>query len=162
MFPNNFVVDLSPAASDASSNTAVEKKAKVTFDYDAQDEDELTLHVGEVVDFMCEVEEGWWRGKLNGRIGVFPSNFAKLIEEKDVAQTKDKPVEKQNRKASVFIQASVTSGASISAKRDPATRSSGFYPALCCSLHSKVYLNNVGRKDFATVKNGLELAKYLL
>ena len=77
--------------------TAAEKKAKVTFDYEAQDDDELTLHVGDVIDFMCEVEEGWWRGKLNGRVGVFPSNFVELLEEKDVAQTKDKPVEIQSK-----------------------------------------------------------------
>ncbi|KAL9968627.1 hypothetical protein ACROYT_G020739 [Oculina patagonica] len=108
VFPNNFVEEMSPAASEevvaptpepSSANTAAEKKAKVTFDYEAMDEDELTLHVGDMIDFMCEVEEGWWRGKLNGKVGVFPSNFVELIEEKDVAQTKDKPVEKQKEAA---------------------------------------------------------------
>ena len=27
------------------------------------------------IDFLCEVEDGWWKGRLNGRVGVFPSNF---------------------------------------------------------------------------------------
>lgn len=72
---------------------ATEKKVKVTFDYEAQDEDELTLHVGDMIDFICEVEEGWWRGKLNGKIGVFPSNFVETIEVKGATQAKDKPVE---------------------------------------------------------------------
>lgn len=27
------------------------------------------------IDFLEEVEEGWWRGKLRNKIGVFPSNF---------------------------------------------------------------------------------------
>lgn len=31
--------------------------------------------MGDVIEFLGEVEEGWWRGKLSGRIGVFPSNF---------------------------------------------------------------------------------------
>lgn len=26
------------------------------------------------------MEEGWWKGKLNGKIGVFPSNFVEVIE----------------------------------------------------------------------------------
>lgn len=33
------------------------------------------MAVGDIIDFIEEVEEGWWRGKLNGKIGVFPSNF---------------------------------------------------------------------------------------
>ena len=73
------------------------KKAKVTFDYEGQDDDELTLHVGDIVDFMCEVEEGWWRGQLNDKVGLFPSNFVELLDDKDVAQTKDKPVEIQSK-----------------------------------------------------------------
>jgi len=27
------------------------------------------------IEFLGEVEEGWWRGRLRGRVGVFPSNF---------------------------------------------------------------------------------------
>lgn len=26
-------------------------------------------------------EEGWWEGVLNGKTGVFPSNFVEVIEE---------------------------------------------------------------------------------
>lgn len=29
----------------------------------------------DTIEFLEEVEEGWWRGKLRGRVGVFPSNF---------------------------------------------------------------------------------------
>lgn len=29
---------------------------------------------------IFKVEDGWWKGKLGGRIGVFPSNFVELIE----------------------------------------------------------------------------------
>lgn len=31
--------------------------------------------MGDIIDFLGEVEEGWWRGKLAGKVGVFPSNF---------------------------------------------------------------------------------------
>ncbi|MEE6468699.1 hypothetical protein FKM82_008354 [Ascaphus truei] len=44
-----------------------------------QNEDELELKVGEFIDVLGEVEEGWWEGVLNGKTGMFPSNFIKDI-----------------------------------------------------------------------------------
>lgn len=35
---------------------------------------------------MLQVEEGWWEGSLNGKTGVFPSNFVEMIEEGDGEQ----------------------------------------------------------------------------
>lgn len=29
--------------------------------------------------FLRQVEEGWWEGLLNGKTGMFPSNFTKEI-----------------------------------------------------------------------------------
>ena len=75
---------------------AVGKKAKVAFDYEAQDADELTLHMGDIVDFMEEVEEGWWKGKLHGKVGVFPSNFVEPFVEEDVTPNQDKPAQIQS------------------------------------------------------------------
>ena len=43
----------------------------------------------------------------------------------------------------VFLHVAVMSGTSISTKRDPATRSTGFYSALCGYLHSKVLIHVV-------------------
>ncbi|RVE55874.1 hypothetical protein OJAV_G00230750 [Oryzias javanicus] len=53
---------------------------KVQFDYHPQNEDELELKTGEVIEITEEVEEGWWSGNLNGKSGLFPSNFVKEIE----------------------------------------------------------------------------------
>ena len=38
------------------------EQAKVTFDYDADNEDELTIRVGEVVDIVSKDvdQDGWW------------------------------------------------------------------------------------------------------
>lgn len=38
-------------------------------------DDELELEVNDVIEILDEVEEGWWMGLLNGKKGVFPSNF---------------------------------------------------------------------------------------
>lgn len=36
------------------------------------------LYITVLIDF--QVEEGWWRGKLGNKIGVFPSNFVEVVE----------------------------------------------------------------------------------
>ncbi|XP_076464334.1 mitogen-activated protein kinase kinase kinase 11-like [Babylonia areolata] len=47
------------------------------FDYDAVREDELTLQRGTQVQVLNvdSGDDGWWMGKANGKVGIFPSNF---------------------------------------------------------------------------------------
>ncbi|XP_022081897.1 SH3 domain-containing kinase-binding protein 1-like isoform X2 [Acanthaster planci] len=59
-------------------------EAIVTFDYDATQDDELTLKEGQTITNITVMEEGWWEGELNGKRGLFPDNFVELIN-------KDKP-----------------------------------------------------------------------
>uniref|UniRef100_A0A803YJQ7 SH3 domain-containing protein n=1 Tax=Meleagris gallopavo TaxID=9103 RepID=A0A803YJQ7_MELGA len=35
--------------------------------------------------FLVQVEEGWWEGILNGKTGMFPSNFIKELSDSDDA-----------------------------------------------------------------------------
>ncbi|XP_041511414.1 CD2-associated protein [Microtus oregoni] len=56
------------------------RQCKVLFDYLPQNEDELVLTVGDIIDINEEVEEGWWSGTLNNKLGLFPSNFVKELE----------------------------------------------------------------------------------
>ncbi|NWS14172.1 CD2AP protein, partial [Pachyramphus minor] len=65
------------------------RQCKVLFEYIPQNEDELELKVGDVIDINDEVEEGWWSGTLNGRAGLFPSNFVKELESTDDGETQD-------------------------------------------------------------------------
>lgn len=60
-----------------------ERRARVVYSYKPVNDDELRLEVGDVIDVLDEVEEGWWRGNLKGRVGVFPSNFVKEMTEED-------------------------------------------------------------------------------
>ncbi|XP_041108791.1 mitogen-activated protein kinase kinase kinase 21-like [Polyodon spathula] len=50
------------------------------FDYEASGEDELSLRQGDVVEVLSKDasisgDEGWWTGKINHRVGIFPSNY---------------------------------------------------------------------------------------
>eukprot|EP00117_Sycon_ciliatum_P018870 scpid17732/ scgid3621/ CD2-associated protein; Mesenchyme-to-epithelium transition protein with SH3 domains 1 len=90
VFPDNFVKvlpDEAPPAvvTDGGSKSSGRKivYAKVTFAYDADNEDELTLEVGQTVEVLGEVEDGWWKGKIGSREGVFPENFVEKLSEQD-------------------------------------------------------------------------------
>uniref|UniRef100_A0A3B4APA4 Osteoclast-stimulating factor 1 n=1 Tax=Periophthalmus magnuspinnatus TaxID=409849 RepID=A0A3B4APA4_9GOBI len=55
------------------------RRCKAAFSYAPQHEDELELKIGDIIEIITEVEEGWWEGVLNGKTGMFPSNFTKEI-----------------------------------------------------------------------------------
>ncbi|XP_072263539.1 CD2-associated protein isoform X2 [Pyxicephalus adspersus] len=65
------------------------RQCKVLFDYIPQNEDELELKVGDILDITEEVEEGWWSGTRSGRSGLFPSNFVKELELSDDAESQE-------------------------------------------------------------------------
>lgn len=63
-------------------------RAKVNFDYEPQDEDEINLVDGEIVTDIIIDDEDWWFGKNSkGESGQFPSNYVELIEAKDAPAT---------------------------------------------------------------------------
>ncbi|CAL8399131.1 unnamed protein product [Arctogadus glacialis] len=55
------------------------RRFKAAFSYMPQNEDELELKIGDIIEVLTEVEEGWCEGLLNGKTGMFPSNFTKEI-----------------------------------------------------------------------------------
>ncbi|XP_054425446.1 CD2-associated protein isoform X2 [Pteronotus mesoamericanus] len=63
------------------------RQCKVLFEYIPQNDDELELKVGDIIDINEEVEEGWWSGTLNNKLGLFPSNFVKELEVTDDGET---------------------------------------------------------------------------
>lgn len=56
------------------------QKARVTFDYDPDQEDELKMKVGEIILITDKnIFDGWMQGELNGKSGLFPDNFVELL-----------------------------------------------------------------------------------
>lgn len=110
MFPDNFVRVLNPSNASGSNgsestvssiksdenvtlrNGSSRRFCKVLFSYEPCNEDELTLVPQDSIEFLGEVEEGWWRGRLKGRVGVFPSNFVSppVPEEQERHKERDK------------------------------------------------------------------------
>ena len=52
--------------------------AKVIFNYHTNEDAELSLRRGEIVEVLAQNHKGWWTGSLNGKEGFFPSNYVKL------------------------------------------------------------------------------------
>jgi hypothetical protein len=51
--------------------------AKVLQDYAAQEPEELSLWENGVVTILDQhVADGWWKGDLNGKTGVFPAKVS--------------------------------------------------------------------------------------
>ncbi len=53
----------------------------VEYEYEALQDDELTLRLGDIIkNVRCIEEDGWMEGDLNGKRGLFPDNFVKVRE----------------------------------------------------------------------------------
>ncbi|XP_041720867.1 CD2-associated protein isoform X1 [Coregonus clupeaformis] len=72
-----------------SKSEPKKRQCRALFEYVPQNEDELELKIGDIIDINEEVEEGWWSGTMNGKSGLFPSNFVKEIETNADGQTND-------------------------------------------------------------------------
>ncbi|XP_052474150.1 CD2-associated protein isoform X3 [Carassius gibelio] len=90
MFPCNFAKEVpvyligesnrEPRSLRKSKKPKVQaRKCEVAFAYTPLNEDELALVVGETIEILREIEDGWWMGKKNNQVGAFPSNFVKEI-----------------------------------------------------------------------------------
>jgi len=62
-------------------------RARVVYSYMAENPDELSLQVGDVISVVEKKLEdvGWWKGELRGKIGVFPDNFVELLPSAEVS-----------------------------------------------------------------------------
>ncbi|XP_012734222.2 SH3 domain-containing protein 21 [Fundulus heteroclitus] len=102
LFPANFVKEIpvyligdgkrEPRSIRRTKKGVQLRKCEVAFPYSPQNEDELELVVGEILEIIREIEDGWWMGIKNGKMGAFPSNFVKeiFVSPKDGKQNESK------------------------------------------------------------------------
>eukprot|EP01117_Protostelium_nocturnum_P019713 TRINITY_DN860_c0_g1_i1.p1 TRINITY_DN860_c0_g1~~TRINITY_DN860_c0_g1_i1.p1 ORF type:complete len:855 (+),score=312.15 TRINITY_DN860_c0_g1_i1:157-2721(+) len=63
------------------SNNDGRKRMRALYEYAAGDAVELTLKEGDVILVVKEDTSGWWKGELNGKSGLFPSNFCEEVQD---------------------------------------------------------------------------------
>jgi hypothetical protein len=60
-------------------------KAEVLYEFTAQNERQLSIKPGDIITVEERGQPGeWWLGELNGKIGLFPENYCRLILPKRV------------------------------------------------------------------------------
>ncbi|EFO86568.1 hypothetical protein GCK72_010362 [Caenorhabditis remanei] len=57
-----------------------EQNAMALWDYQAADDTEISFDPDDIITDIDQVDSGWWKGRApNGRVGLFPANYVKLI-----------------------------------------------------------------------------------
>jgi len=84
MFPGNYVEVIKEAASPAptaapAAAAPATRKCIVKFDFTAENDDELTIVVGQTITIVSEAE-GWFCGTNDsGKTGLFPANYVEAL-----------------------------------------------------------------------------------
>ncbi|CUS20613.1 LAQU0S01e10616g1_1 [Lachancea quebecensis] len=86
--------------SEPQSQTAV-RKVRALHDLAGRESDELSFRKGDIIVVIEQVYRDWWRGRLRGRVGIFPLNYVTPVAEKTLEQQRQ---QKANEEA-VFSQA---------------------------------------------------------
>lgn len=63
----------------AEQNSSDELKAEVLFAFQAEESNELTVSVGDIVQVLKQGDDGWSECKFRNKIGLLPSNYIKII-----------------------------------------------------------------------------------
>lgn len=64
-------------SSQVNQQRTVVDRVQVLYAYKPSNSDELEMEVGDIIDVLEKniEDQGWWRGELKGKVGVFPDNF---------------------------------------------------------------------------------------
>ena len=63
----------SPDKKDQSTEVCI-----ALYDFEAQQDGDLTIKKGDRVKLL-DKGKGWWKGELDGKVGLFPHNYVKLV-----------------------------------------------------------------------------------
>ena len=56
------------------------KKAKCLFDFKSESDEELGFRKGDEVEILEELDENWWKGRLNDQEGLFPATYVQVLD----------------------------------------------------------------------------------
>lgn len=57
------------------------RKVKAVETFEAEDDHELGFVVGDILDVLKEMDDGWWEARLRGKIGAIPPDYVEVVEE---------------------------------------------------------------------------------
>ena len=58
-------------------NADTEEYVEALYDFEAQQDGDLSLKTGDKIQVLEKISPDWYRGKSNNKIGIFPANYVK-------------------------------------------------------------------------------------
>ncbi|KAI8376926.1 hypothetical protein BD560DRAFT_391149 [Blakeslea trispora] len=82
--PPRSVPPVLPRRQSQHSETPIRNQRKAAYEFDGDNTDELSFRVGDIIQVVEEVDEGWWLGEVvepNGSVrrGIFPVNYTEAV-----------------------------------------------------------------------------------
>jgi len=53
--------------------------AEALYDFEAENDNEVSFHEGDVIKLISQVDENWFEGTVRGQSGYFPVNYVKVL-----------------------------------------------------------------------------------
>ncbi|XP_013928055.1 PREDICTED: proline-serine-threonine phosphatase-interacting protein 1-like [Thamnophis sirtalis] len=63
----------------AEANASMDHDYRALYDYEAQNEDELDMQAGDIVNIIEAGEDGWWTVELDGQQGFVPGSYLEKL-----------------------------------------------------------------------------------
>ncbi|XP_034257226.1 SH3 domain-containing protein 19 isoform X1 [Pantherophis guttatus] len=79
IFPAVFVHVCSGGMQSSEPQGGKKPKAKALYDFQAENIDELSFKVGDIITSVESVDEEWMSGELQDKFGIFPKNFVQIL-----------------------------------------------------------------------------------
>ncbi|SPO20339.1 related to YSC84 - protein involved in the organization of the actin cytoskeleton [Ustilago trichophora] len=67
------------AEASVGAGSSLPARVEALYDFQGQEQDDLSFRTGDVIQVTGQADESWWQGSLNGRSGIFPSNYTRAI-----------------------------------------------------------------------------------
>ncbi|KHJ80106.1 repeat in HS1/Cortactin [Oesophagostomum dentatum] len=66
------------AKAQAGKDPSLGLTAVAIYDYQKNDDDEISFEPDDIITNIEQIDAGWWRGVCNGQYGLFPANYVEL------------------------------------------------------------------------------------
>lgn len=67
------------SAAEASAGATLPARVEAVYDFDGQEEGDLSFKIGAVIEVTGKEDDMWWHGTVAGRSGIFPSNYTRAL-----------------------------------------------------------------------------------
>lgn len=55
--------------------------AIAAYDFDAENDGELSFKEGQTIKLLSRLDENWLEGEVGGKVGIFPSSYVEVIRD---------------------------------------------------------------------------------